>query len=40
MAGTLMDVKSKELLPVEQQVQGDSDDENDGPRWELIRELV
>ena len=40
MASTLMYIKSKELLPVEQQVQGDGDDENEDPRWELIRKLV
>ncbi|MDP7011053.1 MAG: segregation/condensation protein A [Verrucomicrobiota bacterium] len=40
MASTLMYIKSKELLPVEQQVQGDDDDENEDPRWELIRKLV
>jgi segregation and condensation protein A len=41
MAATLMYIKSKELLPVEQQVtpEGEEDDEND-PRWELIRQLV
>ena len=33
MASTLMYIKSKELLPVEQQVQGDDDDENEDPRW-------
>ena len=40
MASTLMYIKSKELLPVEQQVQGDDNDENEDPRWELIRKLV
>ena len=40
MASTLMYIKSKELLPVEQQGQGDGDDENEDPRWELIRKLV
>jgi segregation and condensation protein A len=41
MAATLMYIKSKELLPVEQQVtpEGEEDDDND-PRWELIRQLV
>lgn len=41
MASTLMYIKSRELLPVEQQavVEGEEDDEVD-PRWELIRQLV
>src|SRR5919198_2685877 len=41
MASTLMYVKSRELLPVDQQavVEGEEEDEND-PRWELIRQLV
>lgn len=41
MAATLMYIKSRELLPVDQQVktEGDEDDEAD-PRWELIRKLV
>lgn len=41
MAATLMYIKSRELLPVEQQVtaEGEEDEEND-PRWELIRKLV
>ena len=40
MASTLMYIKSKELLPVEQQVATDEDDEGEDPRWELIRKLV
>ena len=40
MASTLMYIKSKELLPVEQQVTTDEDDEGEDPRWELIRKLV
>ncbi len=40
MASTLMYIKSKELLPVDQQVQTDEDDEGEDPRWELIRKLV
>ena len=40
MASTLMYIKSKELLPVDQQVQADDDDEGEDPRWELIRKLV
>jgi segregation and condensation protein A len=41
MASTLMYIKSRELLPVDQQavVEGEDEDEND-PRWELIRQLV
>jgi len=40
MASTLMYIKSKELLPVEQQSQMDDEDEDEDPRWELIRQLV
>lgn len=40
MAATLMYIKSKELLPVDQQVQSEDDDEPEDPRWELIRQLV
>jgi segregation and condensation protein A len=41
MAATLMYIKSRELLPADQQVQdqGEEDEEQD-PRWELIRRLV
>jgi len=41
MAATLLYIKSRELLPVEQQVvpEGEDEDEDD-PRWELIRRLV
>jgi segregation and condensation protein A len=41
MASTLMYIKSKELLPVEQQavVEGEEEEVED-PRWELIRQLV
>jgi segregation and condensation protein A len=41
MASTLMYLKSRELLPVEQQavVEGE-EDEGEDPRWELIRQLV
>ena len=41
MASTLMYIKSRELLPVEQQavVEGEEDAGED-PRWELIRQLV
>lgn len=41
MAATLMYIKSRELLPVDQQVRPeDEDEEGDDPRWELIRKLV
>jgi segregation and condensation protein A len=40
MASTLMYIKSKELLPVEQQVVVEGEDEGEDPRWELIRQLV
>ena len=40
MASTLMYIKSRELLPVEQQVQVEGEDEGEDPRWELIRQLV
>ena len=40
MASTLMYIKSKELLPVEQQVQAEEEEEGEDPRWELIRKLV
>lgn len=41
MAATLIYIKSRELLPVEKQVQPEADDtDDDDPRWELIRRLV
>jgi segregation and condensation protein A len=40
MASTLMYIKSRELLPVDQQVQVEGEEEGDDPRWELIRQLV
>src|SRR5258708_875267 len=40
MASTLMYIKSRELLPVDQQTTIEGDDEGDDPRWELIRKLV
>jgi len=40
MASTLMYIKSRELLPVEQQVTAEDEDEGEDPRWELIRQLV
>src|SRR6266545_8357259 len=40
MASTLMYIKSRELLPVDQQVQAEGEEEGEDPRWELIRQLV
>jgi segregation and condensation protein A len=40
MASTLMYIKSRELLPVDQQAQIEGDEEGEDPRWELIRQLV
>src|SRR5882757_6445702 len=40
MAATLMYIKSRELLPVDQQVQVEGDEDGEDPRWELIRQLV
>jgi segregation and condensation protein A len=40
MASTLMYIKSRELLPVDQQVAVEGEDEDEDPRWELIRQLV
>ena len=40
MAATLMYIKSRELLPVEQQTPTDGEDEGEDPRYELIRQLV
>lgn len=41
MAATLMYIKSRELLPVEQQAQPEGEEEESlDPRWELIRQLV
>ncbi len=40
MASTLMYIKSRELLPLEQQVQVEGEDDGEDPRWELIRQLV
>src|SRR5213593_3835826 len=40
MASTLMYIKSRELLPVDQQTQLEGEEEEDDPRWELIRQLV
>jgi segregation and condensation protein A len=40
MAATLMYIKSRELLPADQQVQVEGEEEGEDPRWELIRQLV
>jgi segregation and condensation protein A len=40
MASTLMFIKSRELLPLDQQVQTEGEDDGEDPRWELIRQLV
>jgi segregation and condensation protein A len=40
MAATLMYIKSRELLPKEQQVQNPEEEEGEDPRWGLIRQLV
>src|SRR6266404_7233167 len=40
MASTLMFIKSRELLPIDQQVATDGEDDGEDPRWELIRQLV
>ena len=40
MAATLMYIKSRELLPKNQQVEAPEEDEDEDPRWELIRQLV
>ena len=40
MASTLMYIKSRELLPKDQQIQNVEEDEGEDPRWELIRQLV
>jgi len=40
MAATLMYIKSRELLPVDQQAQVEAEDDGEDPRWELIRQLV
>lgn len=39
VAATLIYIKSRQLLPVEQQMPEEEEDEDD-PRWELIRQLV
>jgi segregation and condensation protein A len=40
MASTLMYIKSRELLPVDQQAVVEEEEETEDPRWELIRQLV
>lgn len=40
MASTLMYIKSRELLPVDQQVEVEGEEDEADPRWELIRQLV
>ena len=40
MAATLMYIKSRMLLPVDQQVTDAESEEGEDPRWELIRQLV
>ncbi|HWD19197.1 MAG TPA: segregation/condensation protein A [Verrucomicrobiae bacterium] len=40
MASTLMHIKSRELLPKDQQVETGEEEETEDPRWELIRQLV
>lgn len=40
MAATLMYIKSRELLPQDQQVLVEGEEEGEDPRWELIRKLV
>jgi segregation and condensation protein A len=40
MASTLMYIKSRELLPKDQQVENVEEEEGEDPRWELIRQLV
>src|SRR5436190_8684083 len=40
MAATLMYIKSRELLPRDQQVETEGEDDEEDPRWELIRQLV
>lgn len=40
MAATLMYIKSRELLPKDQQVQAAEEEDEEDPRWELIRQLV
>ncbi|NOS70453.1 MAG: segregation/condensation protein A [Verrucomicrobia bacterium] len=40
MASTLMYIKSRELLPVDQRAETEEEEDGADPRWELIRQLV
>ena len=40
VAATLIYIKSRSLLPVEQQMPEDDEENEDDPRWDLIRQLV
>ena len=40
MAATLMYIKSRELLPKNQQIEAPEEEDEEDPRWELIRQLV
>src|SRR6266550_3890379 len=40
MAATLMYIKSRELLPVDQRAETEGEEDGEDPRWELIRQLV
>jgi segregation and condensation protein A len=40
MAATLMYIKSRMLLPADQQVTDSEADEGEDPRWELIKQLI
>ncbi len=40
MAATLMMIKSRMLLPVEDQNPEEDEEEGDDPRWDLVRQLV
>jgi len=40
MAATLMMIKSRMLLPVEDQSPEEEEEEGDDPRWDLVRQLV
>ncbi len=40
MASTLLYIKSRELLPTNQQVAVEAEPDEEDPRWELIRQLV
>ncbi|GIX50193.1 MAG: segregation and condensation protein A [Limisphaera sp.] len=40
MAATLLYIKSRELLPADQQATVEGEEEGPDPRWELIRQLV